>query len=287
MAKPVLTMELLDARGRRVSEPVDIMMFHQPTGAPKVVRVPASKRVRITGLTAVPQGLYRMQVDPASYLATGRFVSVPAAGTSVTMRFPVDPRKVKKVKFPAHAGLPSEAQRILDISDAVLGFGEKTGVDLYDALDPVRRAGFLNIVAKCEATAVAGGRSVLSFVGTLHELRGDRFYASVPRELREEVKNSAQAGLFDSAPDLLHHFDDGFERAGSWKTPDHYGNLQLSFFSRGDEWVADIDIDDAGGLAHVFQVLRNQLTDRPTHPYDIHQILLLHQELEPGYDLVV
>ena len=107
-------------------------------------------------------------------------------------------------------------------------------------------------------------------------------------ELREEVKNSALSGHFFEAPSGLHRPPDGFESAGSWKTPDHYGNLQVTFFAKGSsEWVADIDIDDAGGLAHVFQVLRNHLTGRPTHPYDIQQILLVHQKIDPGYSLVV
>jgi hypothetical protein len=51
----------------------------------------------------------------------------------------------------------------------------------------------------------------------------------------------------------------------------------------GDEFVADIDIDDAGGLLHIFQVLRNNITMSPTHPYNIHQILAKHQHLDPGY----
>jgi hypothetical protein len=45
----------------------------------------------------------------------------------------------------------------------------------------------------------------------------------------------------------------------------------------------DIDIDDAGGLGHIFLVLRNHFTGNPTHPYNIHQILLMHQHLDPGY----
>ena len=56
---------------------------------------------------------------------------------------------------------------------------------------------------------------------------------------------------------------------------------------KGDDCVVDMDIDDAAGLAHVFQVLRNALTDRPTHPYDIHQILIAYQRLDPGYSFVV
>jgi hypothetical protein len=90
-------------------------------------------------------------------------------------------------------------------------------------------------------------------------------------------------GLFHEADDSLHHPPVGFERAGSFKTDDRYGNLQVSFFAKNDQWRADIDIDDASGLGHVFQVMRNFLTGRPTHPFDIHQILLLHQRLDPGY----
>jgi len=42
----------------------------------------------------------------------------------------------------------------------------------------------------------------------------------------------------------------------------------MTFFERRGECVADIDIDDAGGLGHVFQVMRNHLTRAPTHPFD-------------------
>ena len=48
---------------------------------------------------------------------------------------------------------------------------------------------------------------------------------------------------------------------------------------------ADSDIDDAAGIAHVFQVLGHWITADDTHPYDIHEILLFHQLLDPGYRL--
>ena len=44
-------------------------------------------------------------------------------------------------------------------------------------------------------------------------------------------------------------------------------------------------IDDANGIGHVFQVLRNFLTDSDTHPYDIHEILTFHQSLDTLYEL--
>jgi len=86
---------------------------------------------------------------------------------------------------------------------------------------------------------------------------------------------------------VLHRPPDGFTSAQSFKTFDRYGNLQLSFFSNGSDWAADINIDDAGGLEHAFQVIRNFVAHRPTHPYDIHEILVSFQKIDPGYRLVV
>ena len=74
---------------------------------------------------------------------------------------------------------------------------------------------------------------------------------------------------------------------GSFKTQDRYGDLQLTFCVRDGEWRADVDIDDAGGVEHVFQVLGNALSGKPTHPYNIHQLLIQHQKLDPGYELVL
>lgn len=75
----------------------------------------------------------------------------------------------------------------------------------------------------------------------------------------------------------------GLSDAGSFKTHDRYGNLQPTFFMKGNECVADIDIDNASGLARVFQVLNNMLPGNSTHPYTIRDILLVHQKLDPGY----
>jgi hypothetical protein len=92
--------------------------------------------------------------------------------------------------------------------------------------------------------------------------------------------------LFRSVNGALHEPPDGFAPAGSFKTHDAFGNLQLTFFRKAADWQAEVDIDDAAGLPHVFQVMRNHLTGDPTHPYNIHQILMAHQHLDPGYRLL-
>ena len=49
---------------------------------------------------------------------------------------------------------------------------------------------------------------------------------------------------------------------------------------------ADIDIDEASGIEHGFEVIRNAVTKGKTNPYQIHELLLL-TEIDPGYELVL
>lgn len=287
-----LSLRLMNAHGKPLNQRVSIMLRNQNITENLRADVEAGGDVAITKLTGPPNNLYLMELEAPSYRPVRRFIK--AAGKKpdepVAIYLPVRPDRVTAVDFPGHGTLPDAAQELLGRSQNVLGFTGKSGRPLFEALDNIRRAGLLNIIAKTERTKLANGRSVLSYLGEepseLTEIRGDRFFVKVPQELREETKNSMADDIFEKAPSLLHHPPDGFDHAGSFKTEqDDYGNLQLTFFTDGDRWRADIDIDDAAGLEHVFQVLRNTLTGKPTHPYDIHQILLIHQELDPGYRL--
>lgn len=288
MAEVKLRLELLNVYGNFLGEKVDVILRHQVLSEIVKASLNAIGPVDITGLRGTPQGLYRIDVDPPSFQSVSQFINMKASGiTPLSITFPIDPGKVKKVNFPTFAKLAADLQTLLENSDKVFSFVGKTGKDLYDSLDDIRKAGLLNIAVKTGATPLSNGRTVLSYIAELNEIRGDRFFAVVPKELREETKNSVAEGLFHPADQSLHHPPVGFAPAGSFKTPDHYGNLQLTFFINGDDFVADIDIDDAAGLEHVFQVLRNKLSGQPTHPYNIHEILVGHQHLDPGYTFVV
>lgn len=283
-----LRLDLRDVYGEALREKIDIILRHQVLSEVKKASANASTIIEITGLRGAPQGLYRMDIDPPSYQYVSQFVNLKASGiTSVSLTFPIDPGKVKSVKFPTYSSLNNDLTRLLESSERVLSFDGKKGKVLYDSLDDIRRAGLLNIAAKTGATSLTNKRTVLSYIDELHELRGDRFFARVTQELREETKNSVAEGLFHSADESLHHPPPGFSHAGSFKTADHYGNLQLTFFTNGENWVADVDIDDAAGIEHVFQVLRNKFSGQPTHPYNIHEILVGYQKIDPGYKFVV
>ena len=205
--------------------------------------------------------------------------------TNRAINAPINPRKVKAVKFPTYQDLAEDLRKVLGRSDNVASFEGKTGLALYDGLDDVRKAGLLNIFKKAENTPLSNGHTVFLHIQEFTELQGDRLFAVVPNELREETESSVAKHLFFPVNQMLHHPPPGFSAAGSYKTEDRYGNLQLSFFAKGDESVVDIDIDDAAGVEHVFQVVRNGLTGRPTHPYALRQILITYQKLNPGYSL--
>jgi hypothetical protein len=289
MAKDItLRLALSDVYGQPIPEKIDIILRHQVLSEISKVSANAAKKIDIAGLRGDPQGLYRIEVDPPSYQYVSQFINLKASGiTQLALTLPIDPGKVKKVNFPAYAKLPKDLAPLLERSDKLLSFEGRKGKALYDAFDDIRRAGLLNIVAKARVTSLSNKKSVLSYIQELKELRGDRFFAVVPKELREETKNSVAEGVFHSVDGSLHHAPAGFTSAGSFKTPDHYGNLQLTFFMKGDDCVADIDIDDAGGLEHVFQVVRNKVSGQPTHPYNIHEILVSFQKIDPGYTFAV
>lgn len=230
-----------------------------------------------------PDGVYQMMVDPPSYLPAQVFTRVPAELELICV---MQASKVAWADTPVFDGIDEQTKLLLLNSHRALGF-PKPGEALYNATDSIRRAGLLNIAAKASATILLNGRSVWSYPTELLELRGERCFVAVPHELREEIKNAAVDDLFDEVSGALHHPPEGFALVDSYKTKDNYGNLQVTFFVQGSEWRADIDIDDAAGIGHVFQVVRNKVGRRHTHPYDIHQLLWKHQQLDTGYRLVL
>jgi len=287
MADVKLHLDLVNVHGDPLGEKVDVILRHQVLNEVKKISI-TSKKADIKGLRGAPQGRYKIDIDPPSYQYVSQFVNMKPSGvTSLKFQFPIDPGKVKRINFPSYTGLAADLKGLLETSDEVLSFEKKKGKELYDSLDDIRRAGMLNIAAKSGATPLTSGKTVLSYITRLNEIRGDRFFCAVAKELRQETKNSVAEGLFRKVSGSLHHPPPGFAPADSFKTGDHYGNLQLTFFSKGDEYVADIDIDDASGLEHVFQVVRNKLSGSPTHPYSIHEILVAHQKIDPGYRFVV
>src|SRR5258707_2829207 len=115
------------------------------------------------------------------------------------------------------------------------------------------------------------------------ELDQDRVFAKIDASLVEE---SAVSKDFHSADFSLHREIPPYKLFASFKTHDHEGNLQLTFSrngTTGDDYLVDMDIDEAQGIGHIFEVLKNLVTGGLTNPYDVREILAADQGLTPLY----
>jgi hypothetical protein len=161
-------------------------------------------------------------------------------------------------------------------------------VPSWNKLRNEQKAGLFNIYAKMQREVVADGSPVATFIERITEFRFSRIFASVQRHLLGLVREHAKG--FHTVSGALHKFPSGWKTidpGGSFKTYDKAGNLQLTFArNAAGELMADIDIDDHQGIKHAADVLKHKITGKDTHPYDIHEILIYFQDLDPGYDLV-
>ena len=281
-----LELEFVDVEGTRIAEPIDIHLRHRVLQEQRrVAHADGSRVLAVPDLRTEPQGLYILQASSPSYRPVSRFVTMPADRTlREVITLPIRPDAARAL-FPLYDELDERVRGLLERSHRVRGHEGLSGSALYAAMDDVEKAGLLNIAKKSLATEFKNGADLLPHVTLLASV-GDRCFVEVPSALIEQMPQLVDGDFFRAVNGALHEPPPGLSPAGSFKTADAFGNLQLTFFRNDAECRADVDIDDAAGLAHVFQVARNHLTGDPTHPYNIHQILIAHQRLHPGYRLV-
>jgi hypothetical protein len=288
-----LSLRLLDVHRRPLDDRVDLVVTAHQTGrvVGQVRDAKASALIRIPGLTA--HETYVVRAFPSRHRAVGRFVrGSPGRRTDAEIVCPVDSAHVRGIAPPEYASLPERARAILEATRLEHAPRDVGGRELYDSreLGDVPKAGLLNLLAKMGQTPLPDGSKVIDHVASLYRIRGDRVFAYVGSALRDLVQSGVGARLFRAVDGSLHPPDPGFVRMDSYKTPDPYGNLHLTFFASVRPplgFTAEIDIDDAGGVAHLFQVLDHAITNEETSPFDIHEILIHHQYLDPGYRLLL
>lgn len=200
------------------------------------------------------------------------------------------PCRYEGLSFPAFDHMPPAWQRVMQESNAVTGYPGLSGKALYDALKPMEKAGLLNLFAKAEATALPDGSSVMDHLQAIGWLRQDRAFVTVSPQLQEQLAASAkekdgafyQRGGIDAS---LHRAHPPFEKAGSYKTHDSKGLLDIMVARASDKWGAEIDIDIYPyGFRHFFfEVTYNHVMSHHTDPLKIEKILRQDQKIDPGY----
>ena len=282
-----LIVKVGNALRQPLPDQMDVKVVNARTDAVVKVasNVPGHAEVTIDGL--IDHQPYIVKVFPSRHRPVAQFaIPVPGGPVVVQLHAPMDPERVRKARFPTYPEIAPALRTVLERSavEGVTGSGEP----LYAALTDTQKAGLFNLFSKMNTFGFDEQRTVWSFVERVYRVRADRIFVDVQPGLRDLVKGAVAEERFREVSGKLHTPPPGYSSCGSFKTEERYGNLQLSFFSSLAEpltFKVDADIDDAAGLGHAFQVIRNFVTKGTTHPYDIHEILVFRQEVVLPYQL--
>ena len=302
MPKGSLTIDVTNARGGALSGKLQIELdpHDQAAGGDAMevsFNVSGHKRFEITNISCNdgPGTLYAFRLNADGFKPYAFFqLMKPGARnlpSEARVRLMADPKKIGGITAAAFADLPPNFRRGLERAVMIELAAEDrdllglSGAALYSAMGPMRKASLLNLVAKGRH---ASADRIASFVRAPAILRQDRCFAEVDPALHDKLSRSDS---YKSAPATLHMPPPGFELMNSFKSRDAHANLQVTFMREvgSDVIWADIDIDEASGFEHGFEVIRNAVTDGRTNPYLVRELLLLSSEkqpIDPGYDFV-
>ena len=303
MSQGDLLVHLTDMAGEPVRGRVEIELLPLP-GEPGAggdhmalaVNMGGATELTITGIPCRggPGSLYRVQMQADHYRPYSFFQAIHEKRRNTAsddVEFWVKPTEVKNVRAPGYAELRPPWRRILESAQMLALSPEDqdlpglAGEALYRKLGPLRKACFLNLARKAAHPGTAA--NCLTFVRALLLCRQDRFFAQVEAGMPEHLR---QSPLYRSAPGTLHQPLPGYQLVeGSFKTRDAHANLQVTFMRHTStgQLAADIDVDEATGLQHGLEVIRNAVSGGRTNPYLIREFLLAADPLEhtlyPGY----
>jgi hypothetical protein len=222
-----------------------------------------------------------------------------------------------KAKFAKWADLPSDfedLQTVLDASKSVrvtggklLGHFIEAAYDKVDAGDRPTvhaKACLLNLYAKLNTLKepVFNRKPWFGFVESILEINRERFIATVDEEMLTRVQtildDIKEFEAYKTTPvgDHDKNIPAGFtfkkKSMVSVKTREEHGNIQLTLTPATDPAGAsvtllDADIDENGQLmAHLADLFKHRFSGG-THPFDIHDYLVLEAPARPlGYELV-
>jgi hypothetical protein len=222
-----------------------------------------------------------------------------------------------RAAFVKWADLPDALRALRNSLDVSLSVRVKGGKLLgqfvrgaFDDVDPADRltvnakACLLNLFAKLNTVKepVFGRKSWFGFVNEILEIGRERMIALVDETMLarvEEIRENVDRFEFykrtpvgDHANNIPAGLTFAKSRMVSIKTQEEHGNLQLTLTPATDSdgspvTVLDADIDENGKLmAHLADLFKHRFTGG-THPFDIHEYLVLEDQSRPlGYELL-
>lgn len=287
-----VTVNLKDVHGQTITDEVEITFYNQKVQSLNLrfnVKFKGAPAV-LPGVPAFPTGLAEVFIKPKRYRYKSIFLNVVGGEkNSIHEDLFVDPDKARPT--------------LMDFDDLksklygaeLLRILEKSGIKKakWDALDKRNRATVLNLSAKMFHDKLKNGDPLISNVESIVEKLLDknhreRIYAITNTNLLGALRKFPEQ--FKSVSGSLHKFFDDWtavSQQNSFKSRDNAGNIQFTFATNpAGGSLADIDLDDHTGIKHAADVLKHKITGANTNPYDLHQILIYFQGIDPGYRLL-
>jgi len=315
-----LELTLLGVDAQAARDPSTLVSFQRTTDRQEIGRVKRSfPPARRFTLPAFPQERAVLcQITPERYRFRDVGIFTLTDGETIE-RGPTIFRIPEKWRaaFVEWADLPDALQTLratLDISSAVRVKGGKLlghfvkgafdDVDPADRLTVNAKACLLNLFAKLSTIKepVFGRKPWFGFVNEILEIGRERMIALVDETMLsrvEEIRGNFDrfefykpAPIGDHAKNIPAGLTFAKGRMVSIKTQEEHGNLQLTLTPATDAdgsavTVLDADIDENGKLmAHLADLFKHRFTGG-THPFDVHEYLLLEDRSRPlGYELI-
>ena len=287
-----VTVNLKDVHGQPIKDEVEITFYNQKVQSLNIrfdVKFKGTPAV-LPGVPAFPTGLAEVFIKPKRYRYKSIFMNVVGGQeNSITEDLFVDPDHARPT--------------LLDFDDLkakvygadLLRILEKSGIKkaAWNDLDKRNRATVLNLSAKMFNDKLKNGDSLISNVESivqklLDKNHRERIYAIVNGNLLGALRKFPEN--YRSVSGSLHKFFDDWtpvSQQNSFKSRNNAGNIQFTFATNPTgASLSDIDLDDHTGIKHAADVLRHKITGANTNPYDLHQILVYFQGIDPGYRLL-
>ena len=287
-----VTVNLKDVHGQSITDEVEITFYNLKVQSLKLrftVKFKGKPAV-LPGVPAFPTGLAEVFIKPKRYRYKSIFLNVMGGQeNSINEDLFVDPDHARPTL------MDFDDLKAKPYGTDLLRILEKSGIKkaAWNDLDKRNRATVLNLSAKMFHDKLKNGDSLISNVESivqkmLDKNHRERIYAIANSNLLGALRKFPEQ--FRSVSGSLHKFFDDWTQVSqqnSFKSRNNAGNIQFTFASNpAGASLADIDLDDHTGIKHAADVLRHKITGANTNPYDLHQILVYFQGIDPGYRLL-
>jgi len=287
-----VTVNLKDVHGQVITDEVEITFYNQRVQSLNQ-RFPVKFKgtpVVLSGVPAFPTGLAEVFINPKRYRYKSIFINVVGGEKNlINEDLFVDPDKAR----PTLMDFDDLKSKLY--GEDLLRILRDSGIKKADwnGLDKRNRATVLNLSAKMFHDRLKNGDSLISNVESIVRKKMDkdhreRIFSPVNGNLLGTLRKFPEQ--YRSVSGSLHKFFDDWtpvSQQNSFKSRNDAGNIQFTFATNpSNASLADIDLDDHTGIQHAAEVLKHKITGANTNPYDIHQILIYFQGIDPGYRLL-